>query len=96
MTSTPGYYPRHWFDQRNPAGPLLRFSCPAATGTTALELRRSWDFGTTWDAAITVVASLPAQRSDARGDGQTIVLCYHDAAGAIVTLLSHDDGATWS
>lgn len=96
MTQTNGYFPKHWIDQRNPAGPLLRFYCTAGTGTTALSVVRSWDFGTTWDAAISVVASLPAQKVDVRGDGSAIVLCYHDAAGAVQTLISRDDGGTWA
>lgn len=96
MTQTAGYFPKHWIDQRNPSGALLRFACAAGTGTTSLAVRRSWDFGSTWDDPITVVASLPAQKVDVRGDGSSIVLCYHEADGDVVTLQSDDEGGTWA
>lgn len=91
-----GYYPALWQDVADPTCPLLCAVHSVATGNGNISVYRSWDLGATWDAAITVVSTQPAQQPAIHGAGHRIHLAYKDTGGAIQGLMSADYGETWT
>lgn len=88
-----------WESKTDAVAPIVVVYHTADSGSGDIKCYRTFDASgfTGWEAAVTVVSGVPAQRPTVRGDNSRLIVGYHDGGtpDAIQFYASDDNGATW-